>query len=104
LVGVLFYNRLHLKGFCRHFTAFYIFVAQILVQPVSHFAPQMKAGIISRPRNTVIFVRIVGALKIYIIPYHGFDHFDAILKMDIIISRAMDDEEFSFYPIRKIKW
>ena len=91
-----------LKGFGRHFTAFYIFVAQILVQPVSHFAPQMKAGIISRSRNTVIFVRIIGALKIYIILYHGFDHFDAILKMDIIISSAMDDEEFSFYSIRKI--
>jgi len=62
----------------------------------------MKAGIITRSRNTVIFVRIVGALKIYIIPYHAFDHFDAILKMDVIISRAMDNEEFSFYPIRKI--
>ena len=50
----------------------------------------MKAGIICPPRNTVIFVRIIGALKIYIISYHRFDHSDAILKMHIIISRAME--------------
>jgi len=73
-------------------------------QPVGHLTPQMKAAIINRCRNTVIFFRITGALKIYNISSDRIDHFDPILKMDIIISRAMDDEEFSFYPIRKIKW
>ena len=105
MVGVLlFYNRLHFEKAFAVIFYFFAFSCSDLVQPVGHLTPQMKVAIINRCRNTVIFFRITGALKIYNISSDRIDHFDPILKMDIIISRAMDDEEFSFYPIRKIKW
>ena len=62
----------------------------------------MKAGIVRRPRNAVVFIGIIGALKIYIVPDHGFDHFNTVLKMHIIISCTMNDEKLSLNSVRKI--
>ena len=91
------------KGFCGYFY-FLHFRAQIWYNQLVILLHKWKLLLSIVAEILLFFFRIIGALKIYNISYDRIDHFDPILKMDIIISRAMDDEEFSFYPIRKIKW
>ena len=69
-----------------------VFVTHIFNDPVRHFAPEMKARIIYRTGNAMIFIGIVRTFKVDIAFNQGRYHLGGILKMNIVVRSAMNEQ------------
>src|SRR5689334_6336181 len=80
-----------------------IFIPNVFKYPLGHLAPKMEGCIICHPGNAMILIRVICAFKINVIFYKRRYHLGTVLKVNIIICQAMNDQVFALDHIGEIK-